>query len=485
MINIRIIYRILGSLLFIESSLLLICLALSLYYRENDSCAFGISILVALFLGLCLKYMGRHAENRMSRKDGYLIVSLAWVLFSLIGMLPFVFSGYIPSVCDAFFETMSGFTSTGASVVDNLDTFPHGLLFWRSFTQWIGGLGIVFFTLAILPSVGLGDVKLFAAEASGVRRSKLHPRIRTTAKWIWSLYLFLMLACTGCLFLCGMDWFSSFGYAFATTATGGFALSSAGIMGYHSPAIEYTLIVFMFMSGVNFALLYAFLVKGKIKNLITDSEFRCYLSIVVVASLLIAFMLVLERGYSIEHALRAALFQVVTLQTTTGFCSDDFMFWPMPTWGVLMFVMLTGACAGSTSGGMKCIRIVMLFKLAFNEFRRILHPKAIMAVRVNHDVITSSLERTLIAFTVLYVTLCVIGTFLLVLMGVSYMEAFSISLSSLSNVGPSIGYSMGSVHTWSALPDAGKWLCSFLMLAGRLEIFSLLLLLTPRFWKEN
>lgn len=485
MLNLRIIYRILGSLLFIESGLLLLCLLLAVFYGEDDQLAFGASVLTAALLGALLKYKGRNAENAMSRRDGYLVVSLSWIVFSLIGMLPFLLSGYIPSVCDAFFETMSGFTTTGATVVDNLDEFPHALLFWRCFTQWIGGLGIVFFTLAILPSIGIGDVKLFAAEATGPRRNKLHPRIRTTAKWIWSIYLVLTIACAGVLFLCGMNWFDSIGHALATTSTGGFSIHSTSIMGYHSPALEYTTTLFMFLSGINFTLLYLFLLKGKVKGLFVDAEFRCYFFVVMIASLGIAAMLVWQQDYGVGQAVRSALFQVVSLQTTTGFCSEDFMLWPQPTWGILMIVMVIGACAGSTTGGLKCIRIVMLFKMAFNEFRHILHPKAVVSIRINHSVITSALERTLIAFTVLFVTLLVVGSFLMTLMGVDYMDAFSISLSSLSNVGPAVGVKYGGMNSWSALPDAGKWLCSFLMLAGRLEIFSLLLPLLPRFWKDN
>ncbi len=485
MINIKIIYKILGSLLFIEAILLFLCFVISLVYSEDDRIAFGIATVLVCAVGFILKYKGRKAQNHMSRRDGYLIVSSSWILFTLFGMLPFLISGHIPSVCDAFFETMSGFTSTGASVVNNLDTFPHALLFWRSFTQWIGGLGIVFFTLAILPSIGIGDVKLFAAEATGPRHDKLHPRIRTTAKWIWGIYLFQTLACTGILFLCGMGLFDSINHALATTSSGGFSTMPGGIMTWQSPVIEYVLIVFMFLAGINYTLLYLFLLKGRVSHMFTDSEFRGYLAIVVSASAFIALFLYFQAGYGVEQAIRSALFQVVSIQTTTGFCSDNFMMWPSVTWSVLALVMCIGACAGSTCGGLKSIRFVMLCKTAYNEFRHILHPKAVVPVRINHSIVTSSIERTLISFTVLFFLLVVLGTICLKIMGLCYMDAFSVSLSALSNCGPAIGPSFGSVHTWYALPDAGKWLCSFLMLAGRLEIFSLLLPFLPRFWQEN
>lgn len=485
MLNTKIIYKILGSLLFIEGSLLLLCLLMAICYKENDIFAFSLSTTISFTLGGCFKYIGRKAENHMSRRDGYLIVSSSWIIFSIIGMLPFLLSGYIASVTDAFFETMSGFTTTGATIITNLDTFPHALLFWRSLTHWIGGLGIVFFTLAILPTIGIGDVKLFAAEATGPRHNKLHPRIKTTAKWLWSVYSILTILCCVALFLSGMDVFDSINHALSTTATGGFSTHQDGIAFFNSPTIEYVEIVFMFLSGVNFTLIYFFLLKGKISNLISNSEFKCYLLLVVAFSLIIAFTLYFYSDYGLEHALRASFFNVISLITTTGFVSENFALWISPVWIILLLCMFIGSCSGSTSGGLKCVRALMLVKTAFNEFKHILHPNAVVPVRINHSVISSSLERTLMAFVFFYVVLTLIGGILLVIMGLPYMDAFSIAITSQSNSGPALGHTISPTDTLANLPDAAKWVCSFLMLTGRLEIFSVLIPFVPTFWKEN
>ncbi|MEG2157874.1 MAG: TrkH family potassium uptake protein [Bacteroidaceae bacterium] len=485
MLNTKIICKIMGSLLFIEGGMLLLCLILSICFGEEDLMAFIYSTLIACGSGALLKYYGRKAPNHMNRRDGYLVVSSSWVVFSLVGMLPFLFSGYIPSVTDAFFETMSGFTTTGATILTNIDSFPHSLLFWRSLTQWIGGLGIVFFTLAILPTIGIGDVKLFAAEATGPRHNKLHPRIKTTAKWLWTIYALLTVACAIALFFSGMNVFDSINHALTTTATGGYSTHQDGIMFFKSKPIEYVEIIFMFLAGINFTMLYLFLLKGKVKSLFRDSEFRYYLLVVIGTSLIIAATLVFSTGYDVEHALRAAFFSVVSLITTTGFVSEDYAIWVAPVWFLLNICMFSGACAGSTSGGFKCIRCVMLIKTAFNEFKHILHPNAIVPIRINHAVVSSSLERTLLAFAFFYISLIVMGGMLLVSMGLPYMDAFSIAITAHSNSGPVIGHLISPVETLASLPDAGKWVCSFLMLAGRLEIFSVLLPFVPSFWKEN
>lgn len=485
MINFKLIFKILGTLLLVEAVLFGICLAQSFYFGESDRLTFALSIGVSLGLAALLRCAGRDALPHMNRRDSYLCIGLSWLVFSLVGMVPFLLSGLITNPVDAWFESVAGFTTTGASVVDNLDAWPHGLRFWRCFSQWLGGLGIVLFTMALLPLVATGETRLFAAEQTGPRKLRLHPHIKTTVMWLWTIYLALTLACAASLWLCGMNLFDSLGHALTTTATGGFSTRQDGIMSYHSPAIEWTLIAFMFVSGINFSLLYLAIFRRKVRAFARDTELRAYAGIALVASCAVAYLLVVSAHMPVGEAVRKALFQVVSMQTTTGFACDDFMTWPVPTWLPLTLVMLIGASAGSTSGGIKTVRVVMLFRLTMNEFRHILHPRAVLPVRVNHRPISNDIIRTLTAFVFVFIVLTVAGSLFLSLLGVNYIDSLSLSLSSLSNVGPCVGYGPGGVGTWSQLPDAGKLMCAFFMIIGRLEIFSFLLLFTPGFWRES
>ena len=460
------------------------CSAFGFYYNEEDRWPFIIAAGVALLIGLTLNCIGRDADKRFSRRDGYLIVSLSWIVFSLVGMLPYVLSGYIPSVSDAFFETMSGFTTTGASILNDIEALPHGLLFWRSMTQWIGGLGIIFFTIAVLPVFGVGGVQLFAAEATGPRHDKVHPRISVTAKWIWSIYLGLTVVCAFLFSLGGMSVFDSICHSMATTATGGFSTRNASIAAFDSAYIEYVTIFFMFLSGINFTLLFLAFFKGRVGKLFSDTEFHWYASIVGVFTLVIALGLVIVRGGQIEESFREALFQVVSVQTTTGFVSADYMLWPPVLWFLLSVVMYFGACAGSTSGAIKCVRIAMLLKVVRNEFLRIVHPNAVIPLRISGHVIHSKAKITLLAFFVLYVLVIFIGWVVMMALGLDFMDAYGVVVSSVSNVGPGLGNYSG-IHSWAHLPDAAKWVSAFLMLIGRLELFSVLLLLTPGFWQKR
>jgi len=484
MINWKIILRILAFLLYIESLLMNACSAFGFYYNEDDRWPFIIAAGVALLIGLTLNCIGRDADKRFSRRDGYLIVSLSWIVFSLVGMLPYVLSGYIPSVSDAFFETMSGFTTTGASILNDIEALPHGLLFWRSMTQWIGGLGIIFFTIAVLPVFGVGGVQLFAAEATGPRHDKVHPRISVTAKWIWSIYLGLTVVCAFLFSLGGMSVFDSICHSMATTATGGFSTRNASIAAFDSAYIEYVTILFMFLSGINFTLLFLAFFKGRVGKLFSDTEFHWYASIVGVFTLVIALGLVIVRGGQIEESFREALFQVVSVQTTTGFVSADYMLWPPVLWFLLSVVMYFGACAGSTSGAIKCVRIAMLLKVVRNEFLRIVHPNAVIPLRISGHVIHSKAKITLLAFFVLYVLVIFIGWVVMMALGLDFMDAYGVVVSSVSNVGPGLGNYSG-IQSWAHLPDAAKWVSAFLMLIGRLELFSVLLLLTPGFWQKR
>ena len=483
MINFKTIIRIIGILLLLETVMFLVCSSVSFYYRESDMLDFWKAGGITAGIGLLLAALGKGGERQLTRRDGYVLVSFAWVAFSLFGMLPFYIGRYIPDIANAFFETMSGFSSTGATILDDIESLPHGILFWRSMTQWIGGLGIIMFTIAVLPIFGVSGLQVFAAEASGPTHDKVHPRIGITAKWIWSIYTGITTLLVCLLMLGGMDWFDSICHAFATTGTGGFSTKQASVAYYNSPYIEYVISIFMFISGINFTLVLLF-VNRKFKKFISNAELKFYFSSVVFFTAVIAIALYYTSPMGMEESFRKSLFQVISLQTSTGFATDDYMQWTPVLWGLLTIIMLMGACAGSTTGGLKCIRMVILTKVSRNEFKHILHPNAILPVRINKQVISSSIVSTVLAFCFIYITIIVISTLLMMTMGVGAEESIGCVISSIGNMGPGLGET-GPAYSWNALPDAAKWLLSLLMLLGRLELFTVLLLFTPDFWKRN
>ena len=480
MLNYNIIYKVIGTLLFIEAAMMAWCMGLSVYLGEDDSLAFLVSVALTVLGGIGFKFLGRDSENSLGRREAYLLVTLTWIIFSLFGSLPFLISGYITNFTDAFFETISGFTTTGCSILDDVEILPHGLLFWRTMTQWIGGLGIVFFTIAIIPSLVGGTVKVFSAEATGPIRAKMHPRLSTTAKWIWSIYFLLTIGCAACYYIAGMGLFDCLNYAMTTTATGGFSTHNASTGYFHNPYI-----VFMFLSGTSFTLLYATIFKGRFRQFYKNSEFRLYFLAVLVATALITFFLIRDNHYQVFDAIRVSLFQVTSFITTTGIFNDDVAQWHHITWVILSICMFFGACSGSTSGGFKCIRMVMVFNILRNEIRRILHPRAVLPVRVNENIIPYSSQVTLLAFLAAYMALCLFTYFCMILLGVDSTNAITISLSCAGNVGPTLGLDIGPAMSWAVFPAGVKWLLSGLMLMGRLEIFTVLVLFTRAFWKEN
>lgn len=486
MLHIPIIYKVLGTLLYLLAMLMSICFGMSYWFDEGSThLAFGIPMLIAFVAGALLQYFGRHAENCMGRRDGFLIVSLTWIVFSVIGMLPLIISGCQPRVSAAFFETMSGFTTTGATALDNIDSLPYSILTWRSMTHWIGGMGIVFFTIAVLPNMGDGGTKLFSAESTGLKIGKLHPRISTTARWMWSLYLLLTLTCTAAYYWGGMSLFDAVNHGLSTIGTGGFSTHQDSIAFFKSNRIQWIATLFMFIASINCTLLYLFFVKRRFKDVWHDGELRCFLNIFLTAALSITGILYFVEGIDFMSSLRIAFFNTVSLQSTTGFSDEDFMIWHPTIWLILSFISIIGACAGSTSGGLKCIRVLMVWKLTKTEFRQMLHPHAVLPVRINNTQITVQMGRTVFAFFVVYFILIMVACFLMVAMGHTLLDSFGLAISSFSNIGPSIGHQVGPLGSWSCLNDATLWINSFLMLAGRLEIFSLLLPFTPAFWRDE
>ena len=480
----KVIFRIIGMLLFIEAAFLLSGVGVSLFYGENTVKPLLYSCGIIALTGALLVTLCKGGERSISRKDGYVVVTLCWVVFSLFGTLPYMLTGSIPGFTDAFFETMSGFTTTGATILQDIEALPKSILFWRMMTHWVGGLGIVFFTVAVFPIFGLNDINLFSAESVGPIRSKLHPRISVTARWILTIYVALTIFCTIALRMAGMGWFDAVCHAMSTIATGGFSTKQASIAAFNSPLIEYVITFFMFVSGVNLSLLYLAIFRARLMALLRDTEFKTYFMIVAAFSLVISVALFFTTDLGVEGSLRASLFQVVAIQTTTGFATVNYAVWMPLLWLLLCALMFIGACSGSTSGAMKCARISILFKVMWNEFKRIVHPNAVIPVRMTGRIIPSNVQSAILAYTVIYIFMLVAGLFVNMAFGVDFLDAFSLSVASVGNVGPALG-NYGPMESFAPLPAAVKWFSAFQMLVGRLEFFAVLLLLTPVFWRRR
>lgn len=483
LINKKMILRILGVLLCIEAVLLLISAGVSLIYEEQDYIYFVYCTLLNLGVGGTLIFFGRNADNVVTRRDGYCIVAFTWLLFTAFGMLPFYISGAIPSVSNAFFETMSGFTTTGATILDDIESLSHGMLFWRSFTQWIGGLGIIFFTIAVLPIFGVGNQVLFSAEATGVIHDKIHPKISVMAKWLWLIYLLLTGTVVVLLLFGGMNFFDAVCHAFATTATGGYSTKQDSIAYWNSAYIEYVITIFMLLSSINFSLYYMFM-RGQIRQLFKDDETKAFITSVLVITLLITVSLVLQNGYGLERAFRAAVFQVASIHTSCGFATDDYNAWSPFTWMLLLYAMVAGGCTGSTSGGVKLMRVVIVLRNVKNEFSRLMHPRAVLPVKVNGQAVSQHTLSTVVTFVIFYLICAFVAWTVLVFLGLSLQDALGTVISSLGNTGPGLA-TYGPAFSWNALPDLAKWILSFLMLIGRLEVFGILLMFAPSFWEKH
>lgn len=492
MIHIRSIYRIMSVLLAIEAGVLLLCGLFPLLLKEDDLFGFIAAALITFCFSIVLNtlYKNSRKSDGVSRRDGYVVVTLSWVLFSLFGCLPFFLTRYIPSFTNAFFETISGFTTTGASILSNIEALPHGLLFWRSLTQWFGGLGIVFFTVAVLPVFGIGDVQLFAAEAIGPTHGKIHPRISVSGRWILTVYFILTAGCTFALKACGMGLFDSINHAMCTIATGGYSTKSASIGAFNSILIEDTITIFTFLSGINFSLLFFLLFKGKIGKMFRDTEFLWYfwVTFIMVASLCI--VIVTSTKSNFFYALHLSFFQIISLLTTTGYVTNDVYNWPAPIYMILCVMMCLGACAGSTTGGMKGARCIILFKSLKNEINRILHPNAIFPVRINGKAIPAATRQTIFTFTIFYIGLIAFSWIVYMINGLNMSDAFYAATAIVSNTGTAVGSfdaanSLDTTLSWDILSTGAKWYTCLLMLVGRLEIFAVLLIFTPNFWRHT
>lgn len=459
-------------------------IAFSLYYQENDLLPLILSAGITLSVGAGLKFITRQSKDaEIKKRDGYLIVTTGWVAMAIFGTLPYLLSGSIPTLSSAFFETMSGLSTTGATVLDNIEELPHGILFWRSMTQWIGGMGIIVLTIAILPLLGIGGMELFVAEAPGPTKDKIHPRIKETAKRLWVIYLFLTIIETVVLMCCGMNFFDAINHALTTNSTGGFSTKQGSIEAFNSPLIEAVIVVFMFLAGTNFTLLY-FGFKGKFTKFWKNDEFKWYVGAILILIIILTPVVNSETSEGVLHAFRVTSFQVVSTITTTGYASADFTTWGSLATFIFFLLLFSGASAGSTSGGVKIVRIVVLMKNGFLEFKKRLHPNAVIPVYLNKKVVPSHIIYNLLAFIFLYLFVFVLGSIIMTGLGENFEVAISSVATSLGNVGPGIA-EVGPSHTFSSISPAGKWLLSFLMLFGRLELFTVALLFTPYYWRRN
>ena len=479
--NLLMVLKSLGALLICEFLALTPSLFVAIYYKGEDIKAFLITMFIALGLGL-LAFSVKPKSKHIFTRDGFAIVALGWILISVIGALPFYLSGAIPSLVDSFFEACSGFSTTGATILAEVESLPRGILFWRSFTHWIGGMGVLVLTLAILPSLGTGAIQIMKAESPGPTPGKIVPRLKSTAKVLYSIYLAISILEIVLLLIAGMPLYDSLVHTFGTLGTGGFSSMNTSIGAYNNVFIEVIITIFMFISGANFALYY-YAFKGNIKAIFKDEEFRFYSGVVIVSTVLIAINLTGGIYSSFFESLRHSSFQVSSIITTTGYSSTDFNLWPDFSRMILLFLMFIGGCAGSTAGSIKNIRILLLFKAAKRELQKILHPRAVYPVRVSGKVVEDKVVTGITVFFSVYMIIFIVALLLISIEGKDMITNFSAVATTLGNVGPGLNI-VGPMGNFSSFTDFSKLLFSFLMLVGRLEIYPMLLLLLPSFWKK-
>lgn len=486
MISLGAISNVIGALLVCLGVFMLTALPFSWYYAEGDAWAIGQAAFVTIACGALSWWYKFKTAERVGKREGYIIVVAGWFLMSLFSALPYLFSGAILTWDAAFFESVSGLTTTGASVLTDIEAVPKGILFWRSITHFIGGMGIIVLMVAIFPLLGIGGVDLFVAEAPGSTLEKIHPRIKEIAKRLWYIYTGLTALLTVILCIFGMSFYDAINHAFATMATGGFSTKNASAA-FFSPAIQYILCMFMFLAGINYTVLYYGL-TGDLKKAWRSEEFKAYTFIVSILILVVTATVYMVTDNGLEKSFRDAAFQVVSVITTTGFVSADYTTWG-PAMTMLFFMLLSvGACAGSTSGGIKIIRHVVIFKNSLLEFKRLLHPKALIRTKIDNQIVSAQTMAHILVFLLIYLLFFIFGSFVMVVILRDFSEPFLSAIGAtatcLGNVGPAIG-DLGPVDNFSAVPATGKWVLSFLMLLGRLELFTILIIFTPYFWKTN
>ena len=481
--NLKAVFYSVGRLTKFVGALMGIPCVMSLAYRESDFLPLAISAAVTLLGGYLMQRSCSGAKDEeIGHREAFAIVSLGWVVVAFFGTIPFLLAGTFPSFIDAYFETMSGFTTTGATVLTNIEAQPHGILFWRNFTQWLGGMGIIVLGMAILPKLAVGSRQLLAAESPGPAPERLSPRIAQTAKIMWGIYLIFSFSEVILLKLAGLPLFDSFIHMFSTMSTGGFSSHTSNIGFFDRARVETIITCFMFLAGGNFALYY-YLLKGKPKALFKDSEFRFYSFVVIAAIILITFNLWGGTYKSIWSSFRYAAFQVVSINTTTGFTTQDFNLWPSLSRGILLLLMFIGGCAGSTAGAMKNIRILILLKRGYQELLRLARPRAVIPVRLGGRPVEERVIAGITGFFILYILLFLISSLILMKLGVDMVSSVAATAATIGNVGPGLGL-VGASQNYAFLPPVAKVILSLNMLLGRLEIYTVLVLLLPSTWRK-
>jgi len=479
--DIKAVLHTIGALLVFIGCSFILPIIVSIVYHESDLLPFVWSLAVTVSVGFLLWKL-TPSNHDIKIREGFGIVTFSWVALSAFGALPFFFCLDI-SFTDAFFETMSGFTTTGATIFPEVESLPHGLLFWRSLTHWLGGMGIIVLSLAIMPMLGVGGMQLFKAEAPGPSVDKIKPRVQDTAKILWVVYLMLTVIEAILLRVVGMNWFDAICHTFGTMATGGFSTKNAGLMHYYDNVlVEYIIAVFMILAGINFALHYRFS-RGRFSAYHQNSECRTYLGIITFTTVFLLFMTFGANFLTVEESFRKAIFQVASLLTTTGFHTADYEQWSVASQLLLTLLMFIGGCAGSTGGGIKVVRVDLTFRYLQTQFKRLVHPHAVTPVRFNNRPVSNDAIRDILGFVLVYVILFGVSSFLMSLLGLDLVTAVSTVISTLGNIGPGIG-SVGPTENFAHIPVIGKWLLSFLMLAGRLEIFTVLIVFSKYMWRR-
>ena len=480
--NYKLVFRLLGRLLLMEALLMLPSMGVSLIFRQGDTLAFLEAMAITAAVGGLLGFLLKPERDDLTARDGMAVAGLSWVILSFFGALPFVLSGAIPHMADAFFEAVSGFTTTGSTILTEIEHLPRGVLFWRSFTHWIGGMGVLVFTLAVLPRLSGRTSHLARAESPGPTFSKLVPKMGDTAKILYLLYFILSFTETVCLLLAGMNLYDALIHTFGTAGTGGFSNYNASVGAFKNPLIEWIVGVFMMLFGVNFAV-YFHLMRREKEPILQSEEMWTYFGIVAAATALVTIN-ILPRYSGFFDALRTAFFQVTSIVSTTGFGTADFNVWPLFSRSLLLLLMCMGACAGSTAGGFKVSRILILGKSAYRDLEHTIQPRKVAVVRLEGKAVQESTLAQVGVYLALWVALAVTGTLFISLEARDFVTAFTAVLTTLSNVGPGLS-GVGPTENFAFFSPPAKLLLSFLMLAGRLEIYPVLLLFSPRVWEKK
>ena len=482
LINFTIIIRILSYLLVVISLFMVSGVVVALAYGEPVWPLILSALITGAFGGILLFILRNDTNKNIGKREGYLIVSLSWVVVSVFGTLPYILSGAIPSFTNAFFETMSGFTTTGATILDDIEAVPKNILFWRAMTHWLGGMGIIVLTVAILPFLGIGGMQLLVAEMPGITPDKLRPRITDTAKRLWGIYVILTFAETLILWLGEMNFFDAICHSFATMATGGFSTKNDSITSF-SPFTQYVIALFMIFAGTNFTIHYLALHK-KFDRIWANQEFKTYAGIIVIVTLTVTIgLLVFHTFPTVESAFRDALFTVVSILTTTGFVTADYYSWPVFLWVIIFMLMFIGGSAGSTGGGVKVVRHLLLFKNSWTELKRAIHPQAVIPVKFNGKSVSQQIIFNVMAFFLLYMLIFATGVVVMTFVGTDFETSIGAVAATLGNIGPGVGH-VEPTSSYSFFGIFSKWFLSFLMLLGRLELFTVLLVISPTFWKN-